>query len=79
MATQVQDTDKAGELAFLAPSLPYIEKEVRRMEDATINRVMTLIREQKLTPELAAGLWMEIWSLRSLMKRFEVRMQLPTK
>lgn len=55
--------------ADLAPVLPVIEDQIKRMADTTISDAMKAIREGSLTPERAVSLWMEMHSYQRLSKR----------
>lgn len=53
----------------LAPVMPVIEDQIKRMADTTISDAMKAIREGTLTPERAVSLWMEMHSYQRLSKR----------
>lgn len=61
--------------AFLVNALPYIRAAVEDMKKVTVQRAMALIRERKLTPEVALGLWMELFSSEDLMRRMDKRVR----
>lgn len=64
--------------ARIGEMLPYLTQELDRMGDACVVRVDNLLRDGKLTPDLAQMAWIEMLGYRRLKRRLEQQVRLGT-
>jgi hypothetical protein len=62
--------------ARLADSLPYIEAEYQKMEEACIVRMDRLLSDGKLSPELAQMAWIELIAARRMRRRLSQKVRI---
>ncbi len=68
--SEASDLATALDGARLHGMMPYLEAELRKMEEACLVRMDGLMTQGKLTPELAQMAWIELIGYRRLRRRF---------
>lgn len=69
MINEVADLAQAIDGAHLSGMMPYLEAELRKMEEACVVRMDQLMVSGRLTPELAQIAWIELIGYRRLRRR----------
>lgn len=73
--SEALDLASAMDGARLSGMLPYLTAELKRMEEGVITRLDLLMRDQKLTPDLAQMAAIELLGYRRLSRRFEQKVR----
>lgn len=74
--SEALDIAAAMDGAHLAGMLPYLVAELKKMEEGVIVRLDNLMRDQKLTPELAQMAAIELLGYRRLSRRFDQKVRI---
>lgn len=73
---EAADIAAALDSARLAGMLPYLQAELRKMEEACMVRMDQLMLNGKLTPDLAQMAWIELIGYRRLRRRLEQKVRI---
>lgn len=71
-----KDLASIQDSARLTGFLPYLDNELRRMEEVLDTKIFILLDKGELTPEAAKDAWIEKRAIRRLGRRFDQRVKL---